>query len=230
LFSVTKTAERDMARKLRAAGLSVREIEQQLGVARSSVSAWVRDVELTPAQRERLLTRTPPRGVRTDFRRNRQLYQEAGRAVAQRGEPLHAIGCMLFWAEGSKTLNTAQITNSDPALLRLAVRFLRAYFDVPDEKFRVLCNLFVDHVDEQHRVEQFWLDTLALPASCLTKTIINRYSRLSKRTRDGKLPHGTCRVTVHDVRIAQHLYGAIQEYGRVRSAGVARLSHCVYDL
>jgi hypothetical protein len=28
-----------------------------------------------------------------------------------------------------------------------------------------------------------------------------------------KLPYGTCRISVHDVRIAQHLYGAIQEYG-----------------
>jgi hypothetical protein len=213
LFSMTKTAERDMARTLRAAGLSVREIEEQLGVARSSVSAWVRDVELTAAQRERLNTRTPPRGIRTDFRRNRQLYQAEGRATARRGEPLHAIGCMLFWAEGSKVLNVAQISNSDPALLRVAVHFLRTYFGVPDGKFRVMCNLFADHVDEQHRIEQFWLDTFELPRTCLTKTMINRYSRRSKRTRNGKLPYGTCRVTVSDVRIAQHLYGAIQEYG-----------------
>jgi len=42
---------------------------------------------------------------------------------------------------------------------------------------------------------------------------VNVYSRSSQRTRRGKLPYGTCRVTVHDVRIAQHLYGAIQEYG-----------------
>jgi transposase len=40
-----KTSERDMARKLRAAGLSVREIEQRLDVSRPSVSLWVRDVE-----------------------------------------------------------------------------------------------------------------------------------------------------------------------------------------
>jgi hypothetical protein len=39
------------------------------------------------------------------------------------------------------------------------------------------------------------------------------YSRHSKRKRLNKLPYGTCRLTVCDVRIAQHLYGAIQEYG-----------------
>jgi hypothetical protein len=200
-----------MARKLRYQGFSVREIERAVGVARSTASLWVRDIELTPEQRKHLRVR--PRGVRTDFRRRREQYQEEGRAAARRGEVLHAIGCMLFWAEGSKSVNMAQIANSDPELLRLAVAFLRHYFAVPDEKFGVMCNLFADHVDQQRAVEQHWLDVLALPRSCLTRTMVNRYSRASKRLRRGKLPYGTCRVTVCDVRIAQHLYGAIQEYG-----------------
>jgi hypothetical protein len=102
---------------------------------------------------------------------------------------------------------------SAPTLLRLAATFLRRYFEVPDEKFRVLCNLFADHVEQQHAVEQYWLDALELPRTCLTKTMVNQYSRSSQRKRRRTLPYGTCRLTVCDVRIAQHLYGAIQEYG-----------------
>lgn len=45
-----------MARKLREEGVSVREIEGRVGVARSTVSAWVRDVNLTVEQREDLRT------------------------------------------------------------------------------------------------------------------------------------------------------------------------------
>jgi hypothetical protein len=200
-----------MARKLRSQGCSVREIEQLVGVARLTASLWVRDIELTPAQRETLRTR--PRGVRTDFRRRREHYQADGRATARRGEALHATGCMLFWAEGSRSVNSVKVTNSDPALLRLFARFLRHYFDVPDQKFRVWCNLFADHAERQHAVEQFWLDELELPRACLTKSAVNVYSRYSKRLRQNTLPYGTCRLMVHDVRIAQHLYGAIQEYG-----------------
>jgi hypothetical protein len=62
-------------------------------------------------------------------------------------------------------------------------------------------------------LEQFWLDELELPRSCLTKSAVNVYSRHSKRKRLNKLPYRTCRLTVHDVRTAQHLYGASQEYG-----------------
>jgi hypothetical protein len=172
----------------------------------------VRDVELTEAQRD-YLAHAPRPGTTTRHRRRRELCQAEGREFARRGEALHAIGCMLFWGEGSKMINAAQITNSDPALLRLFARFLRHYFRVPDEKFRVKCSLFADHVECQHAIEQFWLDSLDLSRSSLTKSTVNTYSRASRGTRQGKLPFGTCRLTVCDVRIAQHLYGAIQEYG-----------------
>lgn len=88
---------------------------------------------------------------------------------------------MLFWAEGSRSVNAVQLTNSDPNLLRLLAEFLRRYFAVPDQKFRVWCNLFADHAERQRAVEQFWLDTLELPRSCLTKSTVNVYSRYSKK-------------------------------------------------
>jgi hypothetical protein len=52
-----KLAEQQQARQLRRAGLSLAEIAASLGVARSSVSLWVRDVEFIPLPR-------PPRGRR----------------------------------------------------------------------------------------------------------------------------------------------------------------------
>lgn len=121
---------------------------------------------------------------------------------------------MLFWGEGSKSRNSAQIVNSDVELLRLFVAFARHYFGVADEGFRVRCSLFADHESRQREIEQFWLDALGLPRVCLTQSVVNRYSRSSGRTRQNRLPYGTCRITIHDVRIVQHLYGAIQEYGR----------------
>jgi transposase len=53
-----KTDERRRARELRAAGQSIKEIERLLGVSRSSVSRWVRDVPLSAEQRRILVTRT----------------------------------------------------------------------------------------------------------------------------------------------------------------------------
>jgi hypothetical protein len=120
---------------------------------------------------------------------------------------------MLFWAEGSKARNHAEIVNADPEVIRLFARFLRRYFAVADEKCRVACNLFADHVEKQRETEEFWLGVVGVPRTCLTKTTVNRYSPYSQKKRRNKLPYGTCRVTVHSTQITQHLYGAIQEYG-----------------
>ena len=119
---------------------------------------------------------------------------------------------MLFWAEGSRQRNSVQLTNSDPEIVAFFVRFLRCHFDLSDETFRVSCNLFSDHAVRQREIEDFWLAKLDLPRSCMTKTIVNVYSKYSQKKRRNMLPYGTCRVCVHKTCIAQHLYGAIQEY------------------
>jgi len=120
---------------------------------------------------------------------------------------------MLYWAEGSKSRNAVTFVNSDPQMVRYFVAFLRRQFEVPDEALRIDCNLFADHIDRQQEIEQFWLDTLRLPRSCLRKSTVNVYSKYSQKKRRNKLPHGTVRVCVHSTQIVQSIYGAIQEYG-----------------
>ena len=58
MLPAVKTDEQRRARELRAQGRSVGDIQQELGVSRSSASTWVRDVELTAEQRTRLIART----------------------------------------------------------------------------------------------------------------------------------------------------------------------------
>ena len=134
--------------------------------------------------------------------------------MARRAVPLHVAGVMLYWAEGDKrSKNTVRISNSDPEVLKLFMRFLRDCFSVADEQMRVACHLFADHVVRQREIERFWLDVLRLPAACLTKSFVNTYSKYSQKKRRNMLPYGTTRVTVHSTRIVQSIYGAIQEYG-----------------
>jgi hypothetical protein len=122
---------------------------------------------------------------------------------------------MLFWAEGSRARNCVKFTNSDPGMAAFFLRFLRECYQVPDDKVRVACNLFADHISRQREIEQHWLDVLELPRTALTKSMINKYSKHSQKKRRNKLPYGTCRLTVYDTRLVQQLYGAIQEYAGV---------------
>lgn len=206
-----KTQEGELARRLRREeGAAIGEIARRVGVSKSSVSIWVRDIELSAAQHEALVQRNPAYNrqlsgwTRLAERRRveRQGFQEDGRRRARLRDPEFVAGCMLYWAEGSKERNQLQFTNSDPAMARFFVDFLKRYFDLRGDQIRITCHLYADHLEKQNGVEQFWLTTLGLPQVSLRKSVVNVYSKYSKRKRVGNLPFGTCRVVVSNTRVA----------------------------
>jgi hypothetical protein len=220
MLSEMKTRERAEARRLRRQGLSMKEIERRLAVSRSSVSLWVRDIELTREQHDGLLRRNPAytrqlKGSNANKERarlRRRSYQLSGRRRIREPEALYVAGCMLFWAEGDKCRRAVRFSNSDPEAIRLFARFLRECFGVTDDRIRVYCHLFADHVSKQREIEQFWLDVVDVPRTALRKSMVNNYSRASKRKRVNRLPHGTCKLVVHSTEIVQTIYGSIQEF------------------
>jgi transcriptional regulator with XRE-family HTH domain len=221
MFSEMKTVERDLARELRRTkGLPINEIARRLNVSKSSVSHWVRDVELTTQQQQTLRVMNPAynhqlSGWRSNVARHRDqriAAQKSGRALAQQADPLHLAGCMLYWAEGWKSRNQLCFSNSDPDMVRFFVGFLKKYFDISARDIRIRCHLFADHLDRQREVEQYWLNVARLPQESLRKSVVNLYSRSSKRKRINKLPYGTCEVLVSRTSVLQSIYGSIQEY------------------
>jgi hypothetical protein len=201
--------------------MSVKEIARLVGVAPSSVSRWVRDIPLTADQLESLRQRNPAynnqlRGASRNAERGRArrlAAQDEGRLRARQADSLYIAGVMLYWAEGDKSSrNAVRISNSDPEVLKLFMRFLRECLDVPNARVSVTCNLFADHVDRQVEIEDFWLDELELPRERLCKSFVNVYSKYSQKKRQNKLPYGTTRITVHSTRVVQCIFGAIQEY------------------
>ncbi len=184
-----KLVEREQARALRREqGQSIKEIAASLRVSTSSVSQWVRGIELSDGQIDALRQRNPALNgqligvkVRADLARSRRAHAQAeGRIAARRGECLHAAGCMLFWAEGSRNRNSVRFTNSDPEMVVYFARFLCSYFVITNEMCRVWCNLHADHLGRQREVEDFWLQALKLPRECLTRSTVNRRSRASR--------------------------------------------------
>lgn len=193
------------------------EIHRRLGVSKGSVSLWVREVELTPAARARLIERSRLGPVvagerkAAAARRERLRWQNIGRGLAAICDPDYAAGCMLYWAEGSKARNKVKLTNSDPEVLAYFLSFLRRHFDVRDHDVRISCNLFADHLSRQREVEDFWIERLGLTRDSLTKSTVNVYSKYSQKKRANKLRFGTAALSVNRTHIVQTIYGSIQE-------------------
>jgi AcrR family transcriptional regulator len=219
-----KREERDLARRLRGEqGLPVKEIAARVGVSVSSVSLWVRDVELSAEQQAALDARNPirsgqRRGTENNSRRCRIERAEAqahGRELARAGDPLHLEGCMLYWAEGAKRRNCVCLTNADADLVDVFLRFLRHSYDVTDERVTFSVNCFLGNGLTLEEIHDWWLTRLNLPPTCLRAPAINRASAASKRLKGNVLPYGTARLAVHSTFIVQSIYGAIQDYAGI---------------
>lgn len=118
----------------------MKEIAATLDVSKSSASLWVRHVELSPEARARLGRRIrlgPVVAAELKAARARAVrlnYQREGRERALAGDATYMAGCMLYWAEGSKTRNCVQLCNSDPDLVVAFATFLREHFGVKGEQ------------------------------------------------------------------------------------------------
>ena len=204
---------------MRADGRTVPEIALALGVSRSSVSVWVRDVALSAEQQATIRAasaaaegRSRSNAARSaKARPARSTAQEQGRALARQGNALHQAGCMLFWAEGSRKRNEVHFTNADVEMHRYFLRFLRECYGVPHGRVRLAVNCFLGNGLELAEIEAWWLDRLALPRSSLRAATVNRVPSSSKRSRRTLL-YGTARISVNSTPIVQSIYGAIQEY------------------
>ena len=199
----------------------MKEIARRVGVSVSSVSLWVRDIELTPEQHAALALRnvaynrqmSGTRKQAANRRAEREAFQADGRRRARLRDPGFVAGCMLYWTEGSKGRNQLQFVNADPVMARFFVDFLKDHFDLRPDEIRITCHLYADHLERQREIEQYWLDALELPAMSLRKSVVNLYSKYSQRKRVGNLPYGTCRVVVSRTWVVQAIYGGIQEIG-----------------
>jgi hypothetical protein len=220
-----KPKERAEARRLRREeGMPIKRIATRLGVSPSSVFHWTKDIVLDPDQINRnLYGPTGPQNPEqiakrmatwaANHRARRVSHQQAGREKARAGDdPLHIAGCMLYWAEGSKSRNTVRFANSDPNMLRFFAEFLRS-FDLAASDFSVRLNVYLNNGLSLREVEDFWLAELQLPRACLRKHQLNSMPTSSSGRKRNKLPYGVCTLTVCKTAIVQHIFGAIQEYG-----------------
>ncbi|MBC8099697.1 MAG: hypothetical protein H7Y11_09670 [Armatimonadetes bacterium] len=208
---------RETARKLREHGMLVTDIATMVKASTRSVSLWVSDIVLTDDQVEVLKTTNSRlagqhKGAeinRAKFKAQREVYQQAGRERAKQGDSLHRTGCMLYWAEGAKRRGSMIFVNSDKDMLLLFMQFLREAMNITNDSICIHIHCHTNEPIKMAWIERHWLDTLQLPDNALRKTMVKKVST----SRNNILEYGVCGITVNNVAVIQHIYGAIQEYG-----------------
>jgi transcriptional regulator with XRE-family HTH domain len=164
-----KWQERERARELRAQSWTLQEIADELGVAKGSVSVWVRDVEFTPKPRNRGHPAGPKHPMR--LRREAELARCAEEArewiagLSERDLSMFVLG--LYAGEGAKTGGTLAMANTNPRYLLIFVTWLRRTFDVDESRLRV--HLYLHEGLDLDAAVAFWSDLLGIPPEQFTK-------------------------------------------------------------
>lgn len=106
---------------------------------------------------------------------------------------LWMLGLGLYLGEGSKTYEITRIINSDPAIVKLAIKWFKDLCMLENKNITVALHLYPDN--DAKECVNFWSNQLKLPISQFRKTQIdNRKDKSAKKTR--LLPYGTAHVTI----------------------------------
>lgn len=99
-----KVKEQAKARELRAEGCLLEDIAEALGVSKSSVSLWVREVEFTPGPRRQARRRGPNALQRRKAEEIERLLTEGRERIGPLSEREFLVaGAALYAGEGAKT-------------------------------------------------------------------------------------------------------------------------------
>lgn len=190
--------------QMRKNGMALGEIASTLNVAKSTVSYWVRDVPLSTKNRRALKARSFTRSAIEKRRqariagtnKKRELIKQlANKEVVDMIKlPLWCIGVSLYWGEGGKTQQTARLSNSDPSIVKIMMRFFLEVCRVDKSKIRGHVHTY-SHLNA-NAAERYWSKVSGIPREKMYKTYVKK-SVASKDKRD-TLPYGTFQIYVHD--------------------------------
>jgi hypothetical protein len=164
-----KYVARARARELRAEAWTLQEIANELGVAKASVSLWVRDVDFVPRPRNR----GHPAGPFHPMRLKKEAEIERCRldaihfigTVSERDRLMYALA--LYAGEGGKRDDKILFANNDPDLIRVFLGWLRRHFEIDESRLRMRLYLHAD-LDLEAAL-RFWSDATQIPLSQFQK-------------------------------------------------------------
>jgi hypothetical protein len=128
-----KVAERERARELRAEGWALQDIADELGVSKSSVSVWVRDVGFVPRPRRRTARARGPSALTLAKQAQIDALMAEGRERIGRLDErdLLIAGTALYAGEGAKTDGAVVFARTHRAVMGLVRALLSSKPDLP---------------------------------------------------------------------------------------------------
>jgi hypothetical protein len=199
-------------------GLKYPQIAAELGVSKSSVSLWVRDLSRPARLSPEESRRRSAEGVHRYWAAERPLREAERQAVQQAaaaeiGElsdrEVLIAGAIAYWCEGAKNkphlrADRVIFTNSDPALIGLFLRFVDAARVGRD---MLIYRVQIHENADVRGAQEFWLRTTGADPAQFRPPTLKRHNPKTIRKNTGGDYHGCLRI---EVRRSTGLYRKIE--------------------
>jgi transcriptional regulator with XRE-family HTH domain len=224
-----KDEVRAKARELRDQGLDYEEIATELGVSKSSISLWVRDMPTPPHLTYEESRKRAVEGMRRYWAAERPVREAARQATiaaaaAEIGplsdRELLIAGAVAYWCEGLKgkprqRCDRVVFVNSDPGLIGFFLRFLDSVGIDPE---RLGYRLLIHENADIRAAEHFWLDVTGAEPGQFKKASLKRHNPKTVRKKVGADYHGCLVISVQEsTELYQRIEGWAKGAMRTRS-------------
>ncbi len=228
-----KVSAREQAIALRRRGMSYREIRERIPVAKSTLSLWFREVELSMRQKQRLTEKKRAAQLRGGESRRRQRIEGTNVIVESAIQDVHLltanekwlVGVILYWAEGSKEKPGAwgsqvQFGNSDPRMALLFKRWLLEVIKIDSSEIKYEIYIHENHKHRLDAVRNYWAEKLCIGIRDLNHIYFKRHKPGSNRKNQGNEYYGLVRLYVRSSsalnrKISGWVEGVVRNWGIV---------------
>ena len=208
------------ALELRKKGWSYSAIKRELGIAKSTASAWLNKFPLSHEQLDKLQFHNEHRIERfmsTMAKKKQKLFDDVveiqRKMIGQLTEKeLYLCGLALYWGEGGKTQYASMtFANTDPRMIRFFLEWLRKAIHYPDDHIKIKLHLYKDmDIDDEtkywSKITGFGQDHFLTPY--VKETTLRG---LTYKTRG----HGTCNIVACGLRFARPVFAGMEVLSRM---------------
>ena len=214
---------KEKAKNMRRDGMSLGDIAKSLGINKSTLSFWCKDIILTQSAIKKIETKGKIKSVRgllrySEFKRKERME----RNVLQKQEGAEKLGLLsnrdvlmvglgLYWGEGYKYENgELGFTNSNPEMIRFYFKWLELWNVKKDSLiFRLTINEFFRK--EEHDIKFFWINFLGIKEEQFSKTTFIKTNLKKASLKDVEKYKGILRVKVRKgTHLRNKILGAIE--------------------
>ncbi len=202
------------ARSLRKEGKSIKWIEKNLGIPRSTLSGWLKDIKLTEIQRKRLeastyiaLNKARVNAVKWHNEQKLKRFQLAEKEadatlakLANNDQTIELALALLYLGEGFKKNSDTGMGNSDPLILKFFLKTIMKVYNFKIEKIAFYLHLRYDQDEE--KMKEYWAKELEIPISNFKKTSFDKRTKDRETYPDYK---GVCLIRCGNVAIQRKL-------------------------